>query len=427
MSAEATHSRTRPLVAGWLGEARDARWVALVWGLAFFNVLPVYTLPTLVEIPRLAGQVMTQGALVLAFALALTLNPRVLVRPNAFLLLLTGLAVVALMVSLHNEFVVGSTYRAFRFLLMIATMWLLTPAWGRRDNLLLKAHVVVLTGAIGLVLLGLVLAPDAALSYNGRLSGALWPMPPTQVAHYAAVLLGIVLIFWLTGRLGSWWAGLALLIPGGVLVATHTRTATAALVAGLAVAVASLFLGHARVRRVSALGLAAMLGAGLVFGPLIGSWLLRGQSLDDLSRLTGRTLVWSEVVELDRGPRQTLVGSGLTNGSFDGLPIDSSWVTTYLDQGLLGITVHVLVFVVLLVTAAFRPRSPERAVALFLIVYVLVASFTENALNTPTTYLLDLIVAASLIARPSPPGHQAGASRPRTMRGLVHDATGARP
>lgn len=379
----------------------------VVWCLLFFNVMPSFALPTVIPFPQGVGQLMTQGSLFLALALAVALNPQLRVRPNAYLLLLTFLAIVAVMVAPHNEFVLGSTYRAVRFIVLVAVLWLLTPAWGRADKLLLKAHVVALTAAVSSVVLGLILSPGKATAYGGRLSGAIWPMPPTQVAHYAAVLLGIAVVFWLTGRLATRLMIVVAVVLAAVLLLTHTRTALLALALGLALAVASLFLGHARVRRVSLLTLGLGIGGALVFSPLLGSWLLRGQSAEEVTRLTGRTVVWSEVIGLRRGLRETLVGSGLSDGSFDGLSIDSSWVTTYLDQGLLGVAVHVLVLALLLVTAAFRPRSPQRAVALFLIVYVLVASFTENALNSPTTYVLDLTVAASLIA---PPGRRPGES-----------------
>ena len=57
---------------------------------------------------------MTQGALVLAFLLALLANPGGVIRPSLFLVLLAMLGTVALMVSIHNEFMFGSTFRAFR-------------------------------------------------------------------------------------------------------------------------------------------------------------------------------------------------------------------------------------------------------------------------------------------------------------------------
>jgi len=173
-----------------------------------------------------------------------------------------------------------------------------------------------------------------------------------------------------------------------------------ALLIGLAVAVGSLFLGYARVRRASTAALLAGASAAIIFAPLIGSWLLRDQSADELGQLTGRTAVWEQVFATPRPYVTTLFGSGMSNASFDGLPIDSNWVATYLDLGVLGITVQVLAVLVLLVTALVRPRGLDRAVAVFLLLYFVIASFTETGLNSPSAYLLEIVVAASLLARP---------------------------
>jgi hypothetical protein len=56
----------------------------------------------------------------------------------------------------------------------------------------------------------------------------------------------------------------------------------------------------------------------------------------------------------------------------------------------------------LLLIAAFRPRGPTRALALFLLVYCLIASFTETGLGQASTYMLDLTIAASLLAPSAP-------------------------
>jgi len=50
--------------------------------------------------------------------------------------------------------------------------------------------------------------------------------------------------------------------------------------------------------------------------------------------------------------------------------------------------------------AATRPRGPCLAVAIFLIVYCMVASWTEVGLGDVSPYVLDLAVAASLLATP---------------------------
>jgi hypothetical protein len=63
--------------------------------------------------------------------------------------------------------------------------------------------------------------------------------------------------------------------------------------------------------------------------------------------------------------------------------------------------------VFLLVTAFFRPPGIKRAIALFLITYVVIASFTQVGFADPNIYLLELTLAASLLlplASSSQPG-----------------------
>ena len=370
-----------------------------VWGALFFNVLAFSANPTVVPIPRPVGQLLTQGALVLALALALAVNRRGVMRPNLVLVLLTMLSVVAVMASIHNEFVLGSTFRACRLAGFVLILWLLTPWWGRQDMLLLRCHRRCLWFILGTVIAGAAIAPGMAFAFEGRLSGVLWPIPPTQVAHYAAMLLGTSAVLWMCRVITGRHMIVSLVATVAVLVGTHTRTALLAVVVGLVVAGASLFLGHARVRRTSA-GMAVLgVVAATVFASEVTKWALRGQTTQEASQLTGRTKVWSAVFDMPRPKIEELFGSGLSNQSFNGLPIDSNWVASYLDQGWFGIVVQATVILVLLLLAATRERGPQRAVALFIIVYCLVASFTETGLGTASPYLLDLTVAASLLVR----------------------------
>jgi len=371
-----------------------------VWVALFANVLAFSGLPTIIPIPGTAAQLFTQGALVAAVIFALLANPGGVIRPNLFLVLLTLLALVGLMVSIHNEFILGSAFRASRLIGFTAVLWLLTPWWGRSDFALLRAHLVCQWIVLGTVLLGAVISPGVAFSYGGRLQGAIWPIPPTQVAHYAAVLLGCTSVLWF-GRAVSSRAALVTLVAAGLaLVGAHTRTALLAMTVGLAVAGASMFLGHARVRRTSAmLSLSAVIVAA-IFAPLIISWGLRGQSLEEASQLTGRTKVWSSILGQQRPFLQEIFGSGLSNKSFNGLPIDSNWLAVYLDQGWFGVIVDAALIIILILLAATQQRGLRRALALFLVTYCLAASFTETGLAEATPYLLELVVAASLLATP---------------------------
>jgi hypothetical protein len=137
-----------------------------------------------------------------------------------------------------------------------------------------------------------------------------------------------------------------------------------------------------------------------VFSPLIVSWLTRGQSSEDLAQFTGRTKVWTAAAEQERTMMQEFFGTGLGNKSFGGLPIDSSWVATQLELGRLGVAMVVALLLVLFLVAVTRPAGPRRAIALFLIVYCLTASFTETGLGDASPYLLELTVAASILAGP---------------------------
>ena len=374
------------------------------WAALFANVLAFSSLPTAVPIPASVGQLVTQGALVLAFLLALLANPGGVIRPSLFLVLLTMLGTVALMVSIHNEFMLGSTFRALRLIGFTVVLWLLTPWWGRRDLVLLRAHMTCLRVVLLSILVGALIAPGAAFSYEGRLSGALWPIPPTQVAHYAAVLLGCTVVLWFGGAVRGRTAFLTLLAAGAALVGAHTRTALIAMTVGLVVAGASMFVGHARVRRTSALLVVLALTAATLFAPLILDWLWRGQTVQEATQLTGRTKVWSAIFGLERPWLEELFGSGLSNKSFNGLPIDSNWLAVYLDQGWFGVFVDAALLLVLILLAVTHRRGIRRAVALFLVSYCLVASISETGLGDASPYLLSLVVAASLLAPPGAKG-----------------------
>jgi hypothetical protein len=371
-----------------------------VWAALFLNVLAFSGLPTLIPIPVTVGQLLTQGALILAFLLALLANPRGVIRPSLFLILLSVLAIVALMVSIHNQFFLGSTFRACRLIGFVTILWLLTPWWGRADFPLLRAHITCLRVVIVTVLIGAVLAPGAAFSYEGRLSGALWPIPPTQVAHYAAVLLGCTAVLWFGGVVHGRTALLTLIASGVALIGAHTRTALLAMVISLAVAGASMFLGHARVRRTSAVLAVFGVIAVTFFAPLIVTWLWRGQSVEEASNLTGRTKVWTEILGLERTWLQEIFGFGLSNKSFDGLPIDNNWLAVYLDQGWFGLVIDAALLLTLLFLAVTQRRGLRRAIALFLVCYCIVASITETGLGDASPYLLELTVAASMLAAP---------------------------
>ena len=376
--------------------AQLPRLLVLSWGALFFNVLTPGS-GMILPIPHAASQALAQGSLVVALVLALLVNPRLVIRPNTFLVLVSVMAAVALVVGMYSPFPVSSTYRALRLVGFVTCLWLLSPWWGRTDMALLRVHRICLWVSLGSVVLGAALAPGKAFAAAGRLSGVIWPMPPPQVAHYAALLLGTSAILWMCRVIGGRHALLGIAVSVAVLIGTHTRTALIGTIVGLLIACASLFLGHARVRRTTLWTIVVGAAAGTLFAPQIVTWAARGQTAEEASQFTGRTKVWEASLAEDRPTITKMFGSGLSNKSFDGLPIDSNWIATYLDLGWFGIAIQVTFILLLVVMAITHVRGVRRAVALFLIVYCIVASVTETGTGDASTYLLDLTVAAALL------------------------------
>jgi O-Antigen ligase len=384
-------------------ERRIQRRVGLVWYLLVLNCL-TYFGGGLLHLPSAVGKAITQGALYAALFAALTVNRKLILRPNVFLCLVSLLVLGVVLTTLQPEHI-GTIYRAFRLAVFIAVLWLLTPWWGRRDLLLVRCHLKAMAVVLGTVLLGLMIAPGRARA-GGRLNDIVWPSPPTQVAHYAAVTFGLVVVLWLCGQLRGRITVIVVTLAGAILILTHTRTALVGLGAGLLVAGLSLIVAKARVRKLfAAIGAVATIAI-LTLSSAITSWLARGQQGNgQLTDLTGRTVVWSQLVAFPRNKFQEIFGFGLSNDSFNGLPIDSNWLASYQTQGLYGVVLCVMMLLFLLVTAYFTPRGVERALALFLVTYCLIASFTEVGFTDASTYLLELTLAASLLV-PSASGRR---------------------
>lgn len=374
------------------------RRISATWGLLYVNTL-TYVPGGLVPLPSMVGKALTQGALPLAILVALTVNPKLKFRPNVFLCLVSLLVLDTVITTLQPQHL-GTAYRTFRLAEFVAALWLLTPWWGRRDLLLLRIHLRWLFVALGAVFLGFLLAPGHALAQDGRLSGTIWPMFPTQVAQYAAVAAGLTAVLWLVRLLSGRLALAGVTLAVAILLLTHTRTALVSLVAGVLVAGLSLFTTNARVRRFFAVSavfasLLVMTAAGVVT-----TWLARGETTQGLTSLTGRTNFWSLVLQQPRNTFEEVFGFGLSNASINGLPIDSNWLASYMMEGLFGVVVCALMLAFLFAAASFQTRGAERALGLFLVSYCTLASITEVGFADASTYLLHLTVAASLLIVP---------------------------
>ncbi|WP_406839262.1 O-antigen ligase domain-containing protein [Streptomyces sp. AHU1] len=386
-----------------MGTDRTPKIVGTVWGLLILNTLGSAGAKTIVPLPRSLIQMVTMGALVTAFALALVVNVRLRVRASSYVLLLTLLLVSSVISSVHLESGFGALFRCFRLALFVGTLWLLSRWWDGGTTFV-RHHIRMYLAVLGTVAAGLVASPGAALPdlYGGRLVGALWPLTPPQIGQYAAVIIGLTVLL-LMGRRTDGTSAAVVIVPSLVLLAlTHTRTATLGLLLGLALAIGSLMLTSAAARRFFTWAVAIAAVAAVGFASALQTWFLRGQSQENFSSLTGRAKVWHALLAAPRSTTEYLFGAGLGDKSFDGLPIDNSWLAVYNEQGMIGVCLVAAFITVLGGVALLRPPSLSRACAIFLISYCAIASYTEAGLGDASPYLLHLAVAASLLATPAP-------------------------
>jgi O-Antigen ligase len=366
------------------------------WGLMLLNVIGYDGV--IVHVPSAIGKAITQGALPLALLLLLSVNRRMVVRPNVFLCIVTLLPLEAIVTAMDPQFL-GTVYRTVRLAEFVAALWLLSPWFGRRDMLLVRYQLTAYAVVLASVIVGVPLAPGTALG-TGRLQGTIWVVPATQVAHYSAILLGSAVILWACGKLRGRLTLMIVAVTSVMLLLTHTRTALTGAIAGIVVAGLSLIERYVRVRKLFLGAIVVVSIAVVTVSSLITAWLTRGESSQELGDLTGRTKVWGPLLALPRDRFQEIFGFGLSNSSFNGLPIDSNWLSSYQEQGLLGAAICAVILLFLLIAASSQPTGPRRALALFLVTYCLVASFTEDGFTDATPYMLDLFVAASLLLPP---------------------------
>ena len=408
-SAVATFRPRRSAPALASAETRE-RWVrrrvGTVWGLLIINAITFSPpQPLVIPIPHRIGELVSQGALPLALVLALTVNRRIVIRPNLFLCLVSLLVLEAAVTTLEGIHL-GSVYRIFRFAEFVAVLWLLTPWWGRRDMLLLRYHLTYLWILLGTTFLGLLIHPGRAEN-GGRLVDIVWPVQATEVGHYAAIVIGLAVVMWLSGLQRGRITLCAVAAGGLVILLSHTRTSLIAMVAGILIAAMSLFITRDRARKFFAVTAGVVSVVVITAAGVITTWLDRGQSGSQLTSLTGRTDFWGLVIHFPRDRFQEIFGFGLSSNQVNGLPIDSNWLVSYMQFGLFGVVVCAAIVVLLLVAAFYAPPGPQRALAFFLITYCLIASFTQVGFADVTTYLLEVTLVMSLLVPSAESGRPA--------------------
>lgn len=368
----------------------------------------------LVVLPGRTQQFAALICVAVAGWLALRSNPRLTVGRTWFLVLLAVLPALSLIGPLMGMSGIGAVSRSVRFFLALGIFAMISWLWRTDAFDLVRTHIRIMRVMVAAAFISLALGQGS--SFEGRLIAQVPALVPPQVAQFAAVGTGLAIIAAISRMPGTRRNLLWITLGTVALLLTQTRTATVALLLALTVAVVSLVPRYERARTI-------VLGLVLVSIPLFvlasdaaQTWYERGQSDDNLSTLTGRTKAWELVYEVERTQYTRLFGVGYGDKSIQGLPIDSGYIATFHEVGVVGVWAVVIILAVLALRALLDPRPANRAVALFLVVYVAVASYTETGIGDISAYVMHIVLAFSVVVgatrRPRVGSHGTVAPRP---------------
>jgi len=260
---------------------------------------------------------------------------------------------------------------------------------------------------IATVVIGLVLAPEAALSAIpgsltpvGRLKGTLLYIHPNALAFLAVI--GIVIA--VSGKglrpvRERWMSRVALVaFDSGILLATRTRSALVLVV--LAAALAALLDDRTR-RRLVVLAPAIAALAFVILqlgGASVAGFVAREQTAEQLTGLTGRVEEWDRAIQVTMA--SPLIGQGYYAGHRFGAlaelegdlntTTDNAWIDVAIDLGIAGL-VPLVAFVatgLVRLVRAKRRRDGRADVTLVVFAVCAAASFVNPSLNESNYWML---------------------------------------
>lgn len=285
---------------------------------------------------------------------------------------------------------VSSGVLAVRVAILAATVALLVSAY---------RHLEVLrTLCVALVLVGLFTAATGASSLAyGRLSGEVLPISPNQLA----MMFGFPLIVLTWGMVHGQRFRFDLLVSPlllGLIWLTGSRTGLAAVVLGLGL----VLLSARRVPTAALVGVVAAAPLAVYFLSATGfvaGYFGRGGT-SNLSTLSSRTIAWRAAFDAPFEFWSTIFGRGLSaktvgvSGTYwDTQVLDSSWVSAYVQGGIIGISLlAVWALLTLAATAGLPPQT--RSLWLPLAAFALLWSTTASGLVDAYVLFVIMFLAA---------------------------------
>lgn len=307
-------------------------------------------------------------------------------RSSVFLLLYVTVATFG---AFAAEDLVPSAILAVRVLMLATAAVLLLVSY--RVDIVLRSLLWAMA-IVGLLAVG----TGLVLGSGGRLGGGIPPLAPNEIALLCGVpALGVIWrnLVHAGGRFDL--LGLALLL--GAVWLSESRTGLAALIVAVL-----LMLGQARSLRPAVMA-AVVAAGGAAVAVLLTTDLLSGyfgrSDEGSVTTLNSRTIAWTAALELPQTPYAWFMGGGLAlkripvQGQYwNEQGLDSSWVSAWVQGGLICVVI-LLLWIVSAFVASLRSPRPYRMLFSGVLLFQLIRSFLESGLidATPSFFLFMVV------------------------------------
>jgi hypothetical protein len=312
------------------------------------------------------------------------------------LTLLAGIVLIALIGAFAAGDASAAVVLTVRIVLVAATIVMVAKA---------APPMVMLTALLAGMSIVAIVAAGTGFQHglvDGRLAGGTPQMAPNVLAGLAAPpAIGLAADIVRRG-LRPW--SVALLL-GHVFIIFETGSRTALIVVVIGIALA--FICGGRLAASTAIVTIAVIpfAYGLVaFTDTVATLLARGQSIEELSTLSSRTVAWQAVLSTPWDSWGKWIGVGIAAKTVDVQQrwrdvqvLDSSWVSVIAQAGVIG---TILLAIWMVWTSIESVRSKKfTALTTPLMAMLVIRSFTENGvIESSTTFMLFL--AISLVLEP---------------------------
>lgn len=322
-------------------------------------------------------------------------------------LIVLSYVVLSLLGAWAGESLLASAVLAVRLLIVLATVSLLVVSF--------PAAVLLRSMLTTMAVLGLLvgLAGLGSFAAEGRLSGGVLPLAPNQLALlYTAPLLAL---FWqVLHRSATAWHVMGVVVLAALTWMTGSRTGMLALALACLVVIVTTPRLKAGVIVVTVMSVPALFFVA-AFTPVLATYFGRGGA-KNLTTLNSRTIAWEAAFNAGNDFWNKWFGSGMavktisvTGTYWDTQVLDSTWVSVFVQGGIVGITLLAVWSVWTLISVG-SARTEHRSLWLALVVLVLVRSAVETGLFDSYVLFVVMLLPALVAERRTTDAASASAS-----------------